>query len=348
MINIINTMEKYSIKYGEENYLQSAFNILMKEGILIINDVFSNEEMDNTMDNIVTNFEKLGTGLDHKNLEKTWITKALPPQTRAGMYQSIIANLPIVWQYRTHPKIKELFQGLYSQIRNKEVTDFVTSIDGINIKPPSPPYHNNKPTDDWPHLDQTIRDEMTKCIQGQIVMTNTTAGFRCSPRSHLVHNEILDCNEVYQDDINNWSPISKSKVIRNEIMDLIEEKEGHWQIPIITSKGSMIFWFSSLIHSAKYQDKNLIINPLDIWSEWRGIIYISYRPKEDVDLQHLQRLHQAFYENRVTNHWGDRLFPKKTTFGNFHSRIIELINKPELFYKISKPIMNKDIQKLIS
>ena len=237
---------------------------------------------------------------------------------------------------------------MYSQIRNKNISDFVTSVDGITIKPPGPPYHNNKPKDDWPHLDQTIRDEMTRCIQGQIVMTNTSAGFRCSPRSHLIHSEILDCNNVDQNNESNWCLFSKNKVLRNDIMDLIEEKDGQWQIPIIVPKGSMIFWFSSLIHSAKYQDQNLIINELDRWSEWRGIIYISYRPKEDVDMEHLQRLQHAFDENRVTNHWGDKLFPKKTRYGNFHPKIVELINDPKLFYKINKPTLNNNIKKLIS
>ncbi len=64
-------MFEYGIKYGENNFLENAYQILMKEGLVVISNVFSNEECDTNMNNIVLNFENLKTGLDRYKL-KTW------------------------------------------------------------------------------------------------------------------------------------------------------------------------------------------------------------------------------------------------------------------------------------
>ena len=79
----------------------------------------------------------------------------------------------------------------------------ITSIDGINIKPNLVgPYDNSNPSistssdftlnasTDWAHIDQTSGDPL-KCVQGQIVLANTTACFRCSPKSCFLFNEIM-------------------------------------------------------------------------------------------------------------------------------------------------------------
>ncbi len=340
----------YQVKYGDTNFIENVYQTLMQEGLVIVTDIFTLNESDHYMDQIVTSFEKLGSGLNRHKIQETWKTENLPPQTRAGMYQSIMSNSNYVWELRTHPRVKEIFQGLYSNICEEEITKFVTSIDGINVKPPGPPYHSDKPKDDWPHLDQTIRDDMTLCIQGQIILSNTSAGFRCSPRSHLVHNEILDLNKVEEDDSSNWCKFGNNKILLHEMQELVENKGGQWQIPIIVPKGSMIFWFSSLVHSAKYQDKNAMIDPQDIWSEWRGVIYVCYRPKNEISLAQLNRLKYCFMENRVTNHWGSTIFPKSRPFTvkeKYHPKIRDLIDNPKIYYKIEKPKLTKEIRSLI-
>ena len=45
---------------------------------------------------------------------------------------------------------------------------------------------------DWANIDQTDDlDNPYKCIQGQMVLSNTSAGFKASPKSHLLFKEFL-------------------------------------------------------------------------------------------------------------------------------------------------------------
>jgi hypothetical protein len=80
---------------------------------------------------------------------------------------------------------------LYSNLRGYEIDDFVTSLDGLNFKPPIEPFHVDDDKNDWAHVDQTFKG-IHDCIQGQVVLSDTSAGFRASSRSHLLHDNILD------------------------------------------------------------------------------------------------------------------------------------------------------------
>ena len=42
-------------------------------------------------------------------------------------------------------------------------------MDGINVRPYMGPFHKEGPSNDWAHLDQTIRDQPFLCVQGQVV-----------------------------------------------------------------------------------------------------------------------------------------------------------------------------------
>ncbi len=56
--------------------------------------------------------------------------------------------------------------------------DFSTSMDGINVRPHMAPYQNGK---DWAHIDQTIPNNPFLCVQGQVILSDTSACFRASP-----------------------------------------------------------------------------------------------------------------------------------------------------------------------
>ena len=78
--------------------------------------------------------------------------------------------------------MKSIFQPVYSKLKGIDVHEFVCSIDGINVQPNI----SRMPTGekDWPHCDQTERADIFKCVQGQVVLTNTNASFRATPKSH--------------------------------------------------------------------------------------------------------------------------------------------------------------------
>ena len=340
-----------SISFNDPEFKTKLVKQFKLNGVAVINNVFTDIECDTYMDGIVNNFIRLGTGLKKDDI-KTWTDYNLPPQTRPGLYQSLMTNLQQIWDIRSHQNIKSIFKILYYKLRNKEIDEFIVSGDGINIKPNMGPLHNPQKSKDWPHLDQTIRKDTYKCIQGQAVLTNTTASFVASPKSHLLYEEILDKLGIDSNDKSNWAKIKPENI--EEIKTIILAKKGSkWQIPILSKKGSFIVWASSLVHSAKLQDKIEPISHGDIYLGWRCVVYVCYRPKEEFTLKEIEKRKQVFETNRVTNHWGTKIFPKKQG-GRFlftekrHDIIEAMLNNPITVYdKINKPVLNDNQKKLL-
>jgi len=307
------------------------------------------------MDNLRT----LCPSLDPENT-KTWKADNLPSSPRTGLMQGLVSTLPSVLEIRSHRRTRKIFEVVYSGLRKEHVTEFFTSMDGINVRPHMAPYQNGK---DWAHLDQTIPNNPFLCVQGQVVLSDTSACFRASPRSYRVYDQIL---ENFKDKIkspsDNWFMIPKGEY--KHVQELVESVGGQWQVPIRAPKGSVILWSSSTIHSAMTQQKDVKAVDLfdsqreDPWADWRFIVYVCHRPKEDVTVrrkQHAERLQKCLEESRVTNHWGGRMFPKKPyqRFGNAKPKeetIEDLTNNPEKvreLIKVPKKI-NKKIQPLIT
>lgn len=284
-------------------------------GILIIKNVFTSEECLSYCNKIIESVRSLCPKLDPNDLD-TWKPKHLPPGPRTGLFQHLVSTFPAVLEIRTDPRIRKIFETVYSGLRGQKLTEFFTSMDGINVRPHMPPFQHKN---DWAHLDQTIPNKPFLCVQGQVVLSNTSACFRASPKSYLVHDQILDyCEEMEilkSGDTSNWL-----KFPRNEyraIRELVESVGGEWQIPVRAPKGSVILWTSSTVHSAMTQSEKPNEYQWvdeDPWEDWRFVVYTCYRPKTDIirgRKQHAARLQKCVEESRVTNHWGSRMFPKK-------------------------------------
>eukprot|EP01147_Barroeca_monosierra_P007107 gene7107-437_t len=321
-------MEIPTVHFQSDTLQDSITSALKREGVVVVENVFSPEECDAYMEGIVNSLRLL---CDDSNLSiDTWVNSKLPSGTRSGMMQSLVGHLPIVWKVRSDNRIYKIFRAVYSGLRNRDIDRFVTSCDGICIKPPIRPFAKSKVI---PHVDQTTdTDNIFKCVQGQVVLSTTTAAFVCSPRSHSYLEKALAMDNSKRG--NEFHQFSKDTC--KKIQRFIEEKGGRYQVPVHTQKGSVILWLSSLLHFSKFQDKCSVKEPSDLWSQWRGIIYISYRPREDVTSEHCEFLQRAFKENRVTNHWGTKLFPKRlgTDFTKRTGRIAELLKDPSKVYRI--------------
>jgi hypothetical protein len=305
-----------SIKYGTLGWEKTLVSNYRKWGVAVINNIYTPQECNRLLDSIVTSFEKLGSGID-RNDPTTWEAYNTPAQTRYGMFQALMCHLPAVWEIRTNPKVKEIFDALYSSLKNNTTHEYVSSIDGINVLPNGSPHlhKGGKPGEinpnDWPHIDQTIRNDIFKCVQGQSVLADTTAGFVCSPGSHHLHNQILDLWGIADNNLSNWCKFDLKDVRTQTTKDMIEESGGVWQVPIIVPRGSFIVWSSTLVHSAKLPDHHEVRNPLSPFDGWRGVVYVSYRPREEYTDAHYERVIRYIRENRVMNHWNAVAFPKK-------------------------------------
>lgn len=338
-----------SISFNDPDFKTKLVNEVKSNGIAVINDVFTDIECDTHMENIINDFISLGTGIDLNDIENTWTTFNLPAQTRPGLYQMLMSNLKDVWAIRNKDNVRTIFEILYSDFKNKQVKDFIVSGDGINIKPGTIGPFIKKNAKDWAHLDQTIKKDLYKCIQGQAVLTNTTASFVASPKSHLVFDNImekLNCNTN-----SNWLKFTDDQV--KTIKQMIIDKGGQYQIPILAKKGSFIVWTSSTVHSAKLQDASELPTPEDKYKGWRGVVYVCYRPKEEFTKKEIDKRQKVFDENRTTNHWSQSVFGKKPgshfAYNDKRHDIIEsMIKDPTLVYaKLGKPVLTDEQKSLL-
>jgi len=266
---------------------------LHEHGVVVIPNVFSSEECNEWMSQIVGSIQELANldiyGKKTKNLnlssqatiERTWINKNLPPQVRYGLFKTMLSHLKPVWQIRKDPRLYEIFRAAYlglDQYRDpwlKDYTfhttsssgddkdlldvlsdvdvlpDFVSSCDGINIQPniaSDNAGRNGEGKDsDWAHVDQTVRRDPYRCVQGQVVLTQTDACFRCSPGSHKIFDEIMDLCYIGKGDKSNWCKFKKDQIPK---VKALMPQEDNYQIPIRVNRGSVILWLSTTVHSS--------------------------------------------------------------------------------------------------
>lgn len=328
---------KLAVSFHDPEFDTKALQILLDYGTLVVNDVFEPKRCDEMMERLLNVFKTLSPNhvdytFDETGTSLKWPKQHRPPETRAGMNQRLMGNTAVPWELRTSHELHRINSVLYSGLRGKRVDEFVTSIDGINVKPPIAPFAEpGKP--DWAHLDQTHGDPH-KSIQGQCVISDSRGAFRVSPKSHMLHKWIMELHP--QAKRNNFMKIRPE--VEAKIRAKIEELGGAWQIPIRTPKGSCIFWFSSTIHSAILPDEHFdptlypSLNPK--WANWRGVVYICQRPMEEASPEHLKTLQEAFHENRCTNHWGEEKFPDRPFYiggfkpEEFAPEIRELVDEP--------------------
>ena len=261
---------------------------------------------------IVGALEALSDGVTHADLG-SWTEERMPPQTRFGLFQSRLGNSAAAWRVRTHPAVRDVFTKVFSGLRGEPVREFVTSVDGVNVRPPVAPFYEPD-GDDWAHFDLT-RDEPEECVQGQVVLTDTTAGFRCSPRSHLLHTEVVTQVMGSLENQSDWCLLPKEKY--EGVRARVEALGGAFQVPILAPKGSMILWLSATLHSAKAQDRPAAARrraarggARNALENFRVVVYVCFRPAGEVDEAHFARVREAFECSLTTCHSGRKTFPR--------------------------------------
>jgi hypothetical protein len=354
------TDERYHIKYGADNWKDKAVSILKTEGVLVIDHVFEYEECDNAMEDIVDNFKELSSPLKEmkwnngtqkwSGVGRSWIRHNLPSQTRNGLFQRLMANQDIYWKFKTDKRTHEVFETLYSGLRGKEVKEFVTSMDGLNFKPPNDCHDIGE---DWAHIDQTFHGKF-ECIQGQVVLSDTTAAFRASPRSHNLHSDIINKYDI-EGKFGNFYRFDAEQIAHLKDKVILEQG-GEWQKKFFSRRGSMVFWLSNTIHSASLQIKDYdyshLVDTNPKWLGWRGIFYICHRPKAEIDGEHRARLIKTFDTNRTTNHWGVKVFPdipRNPPISKLHEDVRHYMKKPQDVYKLDgwQPAKSDEIKSLL-
>mmetsp|Transcript_24937 Transcript_24937/g.69851 ORF Transcript_24937/g.69851 Transcript_24937/m.69851 type:complete len:266 (-) Transcript_24937:313-1110(-) len=265
------------------------------------------------------------------------------------MFHSLVGNLPAVWGIRADPRIRKVFEAAYSHLRGYDCTDFYCSMDGMTVHPPIGPFADEISTD-WAHLDQSSYDAPFWCIQGQVVLNNSTACFRASPKSHLVYTDLLRASNVKDSSSKNWCLFRQAQY--DNVRKAIEDAGGAFQVPIRAERGSVILWLSSTVHSAimhEFPKQKRKPEKLDPYPDWRFVVYTCYRPKDDCFGDHRGRMIQCLKENRTTNHSGQKIFPKRNAKAKPRSKALDAIHEnPAKMYDILPLTITPEIEKLTS
>jgi hypothetical protein len=329
-----------NILYGILHFNDDDFEIkllkLVKEyGVVVIKNVITPEECTENVSTLVEELEHVSDfRLDDLT---TWKPTNLPQQVRPGLFHEVICNTPTINKLRFDDRIVRIFTTYYSGMKNKPYSakDMIVSNDGVNIKPGMvPPYDDGM---DWAHLDQTGDiGNPYKCIQGQIVLSNTTAGFKASPKSHLFFKQIVGDAATAKADGFFRINYEKQFIMRKNI----ERQGGAWQIKIPAEKGDFIIWTSSTVHSAAYQIEPERPTENDRWNGWRCVVYICHRPRDEFTDEQLKMKYKSYRQNRATNHWSTTVFPKGFSRYNvkekskFSTKLQQFIDRPESVYKL--------------
>jgi hypothetical protein len=327
-------MEFYSnsVSFNDDKLEEKMVNSFYENGFAVINDVFDIKECDNNVNDIMTYFEKLNTGINRNDI-KTWKDGNLPPQVSPGLFHHLVCNIPNVWNIRSNAKVRKIFEIVYNnqKVFPKKsplpIKDFIVSNDGINLRPNG--LDNGDKMEDWPHIDQSEWAQIFKIVQGQAVLTNTTASFVCSPKSHHLYHKILSLYP-HQDRDSNWLPIETNQNIKQMVIDT----GGEWQIPIVATKGSFIIWSSTLIHSGRLAIRKEEKDINDMWKGTRCVVYVCYRPLKDFTERQIRERIFNVEENVGNGHLGVDQFPEWDNIDEYHFNIQRMLMKPKLVYEI--------------
>ena len=234
-----------NVDFKSKDWSEKAIATLREYGVVVIDGVFSSKECRARMDETLDCFEALGTGIDRRDTS-TWTSDRLPPQTRPGMFQSLVGSFEPFWKIRTDPRIRAIFSRMYSGLRGREILDFISSSCGANFKPHIEPFHDPS-SPDWAHIDQTESPDMYKCLQGQVVLSDTTSSFVASPKSHLIFSELAISHK------GDWHKFNIPEYPGLE--EAVTKIGGEWQRPIPAARGSVILWTSSKIGRASCRER---------------------------------------------------------------------------------------------
>jgi hypothetical protein len=211
-------------------------------GVVVVTDVIPPGECDVHVRNIVNAITSISDGVDASDPHdfSTWREDCLPPQTQPGVFACMgVGNTTAVWDVRLRPEVKQVFAAVYG------TEALVTSNEMIHVKPPMPPFHDPTNRKDWAHTDNLGATD--RCVQGQVVLTDTTASLVASPGSHRIASALTHFRRTHD--------INGDMGARAEAQRMVEEAGGRFQVPILAPKGSMIVFLSATLHSAKFVDR---------------------------------------------------------------------------------------------
>jgi hypothetical protein len=288
--------------------LEAVAHVLGTYGVVAVRGVMAPDEADAAARALIDTVTTLSDGVKADDLS-TWTRERLLPQVAPGVFAAGVGNSAAAWAVRTHAAVQAVFRRAYGV---PEGTPMVCSPEMVHVRPPVKPWHDPAATD-WTHMDN--HGAWEKCLQGQVVLTATSACPLVSPGSHLVCPQVVAFRRSAPGIDINGNPAHRAHV-----RALVEGVGGRLQVPLVTPPGTVILWVSSMLHSARRALE-------DAPPAWRCVVYTAWQPRHNVAPAVLAGLQEAFARNGVTRHTG-HAFPVRTlaSYGDiaWTARVVEL------------------------
>lgn len=185
-----------------------------------------------------------------------------------------MAHSDIMWEIRTRPEIRKVFEELYSN------ENLITSFDGMTKKNK---YGEGLVLDC--HVDQTVSN--AKCVQGMLALrssNSSTGSLVLYSGSHKIHKNLLDLYGCESFEENAWQFMSVEQEMVKEYKVVQPDLEP----------GDFILWDSKLVHS---------VAPATIKETQRLVAYICMVPRIFASDATLKKRRRAFLRGSSSTHW---------------------------------------------
>lgn len=309
-----------------KNYITTEdkfMRTLEKYGVCVIPNIISNDDCIKIRDELWKEIKYIHKDRFDINKKETWKNFYDFMPLHSMLIQHFgIAHLQSVWNIRQNEKVGEIFGKLWKVPKE----ELLSSFDGISVN--LPPEKTNKGWylgNDWMHTDQGPLKKGFHCIQGFINLYDVNPGdatLTILEKSHKIH-------DLFFQYINHESSEDWYKLNEDEKQWFIEN--GCKQYCVLAPAGSLVLWDSRTIHQGIEAQKDREKE------NFRMVIYTCLLPKNKYSKKDREKRIKAFNDMRITNHWGNKLFPKTPrTYG----RELKEFNMPK------KPILT-DYGKLL-
>lgn len=272
------------IKFGDD-----PTPILKKYGFCVVEEVYTKEFSNATVNSIWDWLEGLGTGINRKD-PQTWTHEKWPHHGN-GLIHHTCGQEEFSWKVREHVGTIKCFSQIYG------TTKLLTSFDAVNIgRPPELlPGKIEASKHSWLHTDQDLwtSDDYNNNYSIQGVANFETCerndgGLIIGKSSHLLHNKLFEHNG--KKPIDNWYRVTQEDVLFLQSQDIEFVKVD---API----GSLILFDSRAIHSGFPNQKNRII------PRFRYVTYLSLTPTFRATEKDIETKVHAIKNGLMTSHW---------------------------------------------
>lgn len=255
---------------------------LDKEGYVVIRDILTKEEKDNSFSLFKKDWLTVTPTFNFDDLGSMSIKNSPLIFAKGMAVFNGFGNSDFMWSLRTNKSIRRVFSKIYTD------EELVVSLDGFSFF-----FTNKQKSKPWLHVDQNPVNKVYS-IQGSynfLPVEKDSSGFVVVPRSHLEYNPNVRSSK-------DWIPLNEEDV----------KIYGDKAVKLLIPENCLTVWNSKTIHANTGMTART--PRLD-----RLTCYISYLPKSLRSNDILLERVKAYLDGETTSHWSNKCEVKKYPYG---------------------------------